>query len=108
MVEIVAVECPSAGIIGLKMRAPFTAEFGAVGLKDLYLVVPSDEYSSGEYAGPIRKDDISRTFQLGSFDPMEWQSVLRDFFIDFYDLAARDRSRVLTDDLVTANELPPR
>jgi hypothetical protein len=92
----------------LKMRPPFTAEFGAVGLKDLHLVVPSVEFSSGDYAGPIRKDSISRTFELGSFDPMEWQSALRDFFVDFYDLAARDRSRVLTDDLVTAKELPPR
>lgn len=92
----------------LKLRPPFTAEFGAVGLTDQHLVVPSVEFSSGDYAGPIRKDSISRTFQLGSFDAMEWKAALRDFFIDFYDLAARDRSKVLTDDLVTANELPPR
>ena len=92
----------------LQLRPPFTAEFGAVGLIDQHLVVPSAEFPSGDYAGPIRKDSISRTFQLGSFDPMEWSSALRDFFIDFYDLAARDRSKVLTDDLVTANELPPR
>lgn len=92
----------------LKLRPPFTAEFGAVGLTDQHLVVPSVEFPSGDYAGPIRKDGISRTFRLGSFDPTEWRSALRDFFIDFYDLAARDRSKVLTDDLVAANELPPR
>ncbi|MDE1996340.1 MAG: hypothetical protein KGI75_27815, partial [Rhizobiaceae bacterium] len=92
----------------LKLRPPFTAEFGAVGLKDMYLVVPSVEFSSGEYAGPIRKDSITRSFQLGSFEATEWEAALRDFFVDLYDLAARDRAKVLTDDLVAANMIPPR
>ncbi|MEE3500925.1 hypothetical protein [Acidiphilium acidophilum] len=92
----------------LKLRPPFTIEFGAVGLTDQHLLVPSIEFSSGEYAGPIRKENFCRTFQLGSFDATEWKSALRDFLIDFYDLAARDRSKVLTDAIVAANELPPR
>ncbi len=92
----------------LKLRPPFTVEFGAVGLTDQNLLVPSIEFSSGDYAGPIRKESFSRTFQLGSFDATEWKSALRDFLIDFYDLAARDRSKVLTDAIVAANELPPR
>ncbi len=92
----------------LKFRPPFTVEFGVVGLTDQHLLVPSVEFPSGEYAGPIRKDSFSRSFQLGSFDAMEWTSALRDFLIDFYDLAAVDRSKVLTDALVAANELPAR
>jgi hypothetical protein len=92
----------------LELRPPFTVEFGAVGLTNQHLLVPSIEFPSGDYAGPIRKENISRAFQLGSFNPIEWKSALRDFLFDFYDLAARDRSKVLTDDIVAANELPPR
>ncbi|MBY5551108.1 hypothetical protein HFO61_30655 [Rhizobium leguminosarum] len=92
----------------LELRPPFTIEFGAVGIKDQHLLVPSVEFPQGDYAGPIREQNIIRRFQLEGFDPSNWQSTLRDFLIDFYDLAARDRSSVLTDDLVTANDIPPR
>jgi hypothetical protein len=81
----------------LKLLPPFTVEFGAVGLTDQHLLVPSIEFSSGAYAGPIRKENFSRSFQLGSFDTTEWKSALRDFLIDFYDLAAQERSKVLID-----------
>ncbi|MGO7821256.1 hypothetical protein ACC684_28810 [Rhizobium ruizarguesonis] len=92
----------------LALRPPFTIEFGAVGIMDQFLVVPSVEFPQGDYAGPIREQNIIRRFQLGGFDASDWQSALRDFLIDFYDLAARDRSSVLTDDLVKANDIPPR
>ena len=92
----------------LQLRPPFTIEFGATGLNGLHLVVPSVELSSGEYAGPMLKDNISYKAELQSFDWNEWQSALREFLIRLYDLAARDRSQVLTDQIVAANELPPR
>lgn len=92
----------------LKLRPPFILECGAVGLREQYLLVPSREFSGGDHAGPISRDAYSQTAELTSFDPKEWQSVLREFFIEFYDLAGCDRSKVLTDDLVAANELPPR
>ncbi|ODA66597.1 hypothetical protein A7A08_02364 [Methyloligella halotolerans] len=92
----------------LKIRPPFTVEFGAVGLKGQYLLVPSAEFRSGEYAGPILKEGLTKTFQLESFDPAEWNSALRDFLIDLYDLAARDRSKILTDAIVAAHALPPK
>ena len=92
----------------LKLRPPFTVEFGAVGLTNQYLLVPSSEFASGEYAGPILKENFSRTCQLGSLEAVEWVSALREFFIDFYDLAARKRSEVLTDAIVAGNALPPR
>lgn len=91
----------------LKLRPPFTIEFGATGLKGQHLLVPSVEFSSGELAGPIRRDTISRQYQLGSFDSGEWTSALRDFLIEFYDLAARERDKVLTKQHVEANQLPP-
>jgi hypothetical protein len=92
----------------LKLRPPFTIEFGATGLQDQHLLVPSVEFpSTGELAGPIRRDSISRQYQLGSFDSTEWIAALRDFLIEFYDLAARDRGRVLTQQHVEANQLPP-
>lgn len=91
----------------LKLRPPFTIEFGATGLRGQHLLVPSVEFPSGELAGPIRRDNISRQYQLGSFDRGEWTAVLRDFLIEFYDLAARERGKVLTERHVEANELPP-
>ena len=91
----------------LKLRPPFTIEFGATGLKGQHLLVPSVEFPSGELAGPIRRDSISRQYQLGSFDSGEWMAALRDFLIEFYDLAARERDKVLTQRHVEANQLPP-
>ena len=90
----------------LKLRPPFTIEFGATGLKGQNLLVPSVEFSSGELAGPIRRDSISRQYHLGSFDSAEWTAALRDFLIEFYDLAARERGKVLTQRHVEVNQLP--
>ena len=91
----------------LKLRPPFTIEFGATGLKGQHLLVPSVEFSSGELAGPLRRDTISRQSELGGFASGEWTSALRDFLIEFYDLAARERDKVLTNQHVEANQLPP-
>ncbi len=91
----------------LKLRPPFTIEFGATGMKDQRLLVPSIELPSGELAGPIRRDSISRQYQISSFDSAEWVAALREFLIEFYDLAARERGKVLTQQHVEANQLPP-
>ncbi|MFG1210920.1 hypothetical protein V5F72_00685 [Xanthobacter flavus] len=91
----------------LKLRPPFTIEFGATGLKGQYLLIPSVEVSSGELAGPIRRDSISRQYQLASFDKAEWTAALRGFLIEFYDLSARERDQVLTQQHIEANQLPP-
>ncbi len=92
----------------LKLLPPFTIEFGATGLAGQHLLVPSVEFpSTGERAGPIQRDTISHRYQVRSFDNIEWESVLRSFLIEFYDLAARDRAKVLTDQHVQAHELPP-
>lgn len=92
----------------LRLRPPFTVEFGATGLKDRYLVVPSQEFPFGDYAGPFRADSISRQYQLTSFDDAEWQLALKDFLVELYDAAARDRSKVLTDAVIADHKLPPR
>ncbi len=74
----------------LKLQPPFTIEFGATGLKDQALLVPSVEFPSiGDHAGAIRRDNISQQYQLNGFDRTEWMTALRDFLIEFYDLAAR-------------------
>lgn len=92
----------------LKLRPPFTIEFGATGLKDQRLLVPYvGSPSMVDPAGPIRRDGISRQYQLRSFDSAEWMAALRDFLIEFYDLAARERGKVLTQQHVEANQLPP-
>jgi hypothetical protein len=93
----------------LKLRPPFTVEFGATGLKDRYLLVPSAEFpSTGDYAGPILTDSVYRNFELTSFDIAEWMAALREFLIELYDLTARDRSKVLTEQIIAAHELPVR
>ena len=93
----------------LKLRPPLILEFGATGLKDQFLLVPSAEFpSTGEQAGPIRKSELVFKAEVSGFATDEWQSALRDFATRLYDLAARDRSQVLTDAIVAANELPPR
>ncbi|MEP3112122.1 hypothetical protein [Nisaea sp.] len=92
----------------LKLRPPFKIEFGATGLKNHLLLVPSAEFgSSGDYAGPIQRDSISHTYQLSSFDWPEWESALRAFLIEFYDSAGRDRAEVLTEQHIEGNNLPP-
>ncbi|WP_108681784.1 hypothetical protein [Methyloceanibacter sp. wino2] len=91
-----------------KFRPPFALELGAVGLRDLRLIVPSHEYPSGELVGPFRAASISRSYVLESTDRSEWSQRLREFLDDFYDLALKRRSEVLTDQIVEANNLVPR
>tara|TARA_R110002126_G_scaffold15448_1_gene63307 strand:- start:330 stop:1295 length:966 start_codon:yes stop_codon:yes gene_type:complete len=92
----------------LTLTPPLMIEFGATGLKDHYLLIPSLEFpSTAESAGPIQSDSISERYQLSSFDKDEWVSALREFLIEFYDLAARNRAQALTDQLVAGHQLPP-
>jgi hypothetical protein len=92
----------------LKMRPPFVVEFGATGLKGCHLLVPSVEFPSlGQDAGAINRDSISHQTEIQGFDPAEWREALRGYLMDFYDLAAVDRTKVLTDRHVAANDLAP-
>jgi hypothetical protein len=91
----------------LLIRHPVILECGAVGLKNFHLALPAGGFGDPNYLGPIYGNDYSRRVTLNSYDPLEWQAALRDFFVELYDLAASERSKVLTESLVTAYELPP-
>ena len=92
----------------LLMRPPIVLEFGVVGLKDHFLHVPSVEFSGGDQAGPIRKSEVVFRAEVASFEEAEWRAALREFAIQLYDVALRDRAEVLTDQIIEANHLPPR
>jgi hypothetical protein len=92
-----------------KLRPPFTIEFGATSLKDRYLIVPSaDHPAKRKLAGPMLQDSLPYKTELSGFDWGEWESALREFMIELYDLAGLDRAKVLTDAMVAANDLAPR
>lgn len=92
----------------LKLRLPLILEFGAVGLKDHVLLVPSAEFPGAGDQAPIRKAEVVSKTEVASFQKEEWQTALRGFAVQLYDAALRDRSQVLTEQHVTANDLPPR
>jgi hypothetical protein len=91
-----------------QLHPPFVVEAGGNGLQDVYAGVPSKEVSSGQLEGPFRSPSFEKRYVLEDVHPNLISDVLRQFFDEFYDLAACSRSAVLTDAHVVANELPPR
>jgi hypothetical protein len=91
-----------------QLRTPFVVEAGAMGLMGVLAGVPSVEFPSGEFVGPFRSPSFEKRYVLEDVHPHQILDVLRQFFDEFYDLAACSRSMVLTDALVAANGLPPR
>jgi hypothetical protein len=58
--------------------------------------------------GPIMKKSIQRRYSITDIAGDAVKSILRSYFSDLYDLVARERAEVITDDLIKANNLPPR
>jgi hypothetical protein len=91
-----------------QFRPPFVVEAGGTGLLGVLAAVPSVEVPSGEFVGPFRSPAFEKRYVLEDVHPHQISDVLRQFFDEFYDLAACSRSEVLTDAHVTANQIPPR
>lgn len=92
----------------LALALPYTVEFGAVGMEGAYLLVPGGPISQGEFVGPFMQPYIQKRYSLTKISDDEIKMVLRNYFVELYDLAACNRAEVLTDNHVTANDLPPR
>jgi hypothetical protein len=92
----------------MKLRLPLTVELGAVGLDQFYLAVPGGEFGDGQFVGPVKVASISKRYVLHDTNAASAMHILRQYFEDFYDLAACSREEVLTDKLVAAYSLPPR
>lgn len=91
-----------------QLRPPFVIEAGGTGLFGIYAAVPSIEFSGGQFVGPFRSPSFEKRYVLEDVRPHQVSDVLRQFFDEFYDLAACSRSTVLTDAHVVGNGLPPR
>jgi hypothetical protein len=91
-----------------QLRPPFVIEAGGTGLLKVLAGVPNVEIPNGEFVGPFRSPSFEKRYVLEDVRPHQISDVLRQFFDEFYDLAACSRSAVLTDAHVAANELPPR
>jgi hypothetical protein len=91
-----------------QLRPPFVVEAGGTGLLGVFAGVPSIEIPSGEFAGPFRSASFEKRYVLEDVQRDQISDVLRQFFDDFYDLAACSRSRVLTHAHIAENQLPPR
>jgi hypothetical protein len=92
----------------LKLQFPYTIELGLVGLEDTYLAIPGGLGGQGEIVGPILQDTLQLRFSLDDDNEASIMGLLRSYFIKVYDLAARERSSVLTDQLISGYGLPPR
>ncbi len=92
----------------MKLRLPYVVEIGAVGLKNVCLGVPDPDDSSTRFCGPIRNPSLVRRYELQSTTRESVHAVLRQFFIELYDLAEISRSDTLTDEQVRKNDLPAR
>ena len=89
-----------------QLRPPFVVEAGGTGLFGVFAVVPSVEFSSGQFVGPFRTPSFVKRYVLDDVQPSWISDLLRQLFDEFYDLAACSRNQVLTDSLVSANGLP--
>jgi hypothetical protein len=92
----------------MKLRLPFVVELGAIGLDDVYLAVPGGDFGNGQFVGPIKAHSLTKRYLLSDTKPESLLSILRQYFDEFYDLAACSRDEVLTDPIVAANGLPSR
>jgi hypothetical protein len=86
----------------MKLRLPYTVEAGAIGLNDVYLAAQS------KFHGPMISNVIQKRYALNSISDDDIKLTLRRYFIDFYDLAACSREQLLSEQEVTAHDLPPR
>jgi hypothetical protein len=91
----------------LGFKPPFTVVAGVAGLQNFHLGFPSREYNGREYAR-IHDPSFEKTYSLPKVSPHDLQSLLRDFFENFWDLAACSRDNLLTDESIRASGLIPR
>lgn len=87
---------------------PYTIVVGLVGLKESYLLVPGGLFNKGEILGPISHEAFAEKHVLESVDDTALKKLLRQVFIPFYRLFDKIREDVLTDELITTHDLPPR
>jgi hypothetical protein len=87
---------------------PYTIVVGLVGLKESYLLVPGGLFNKGEILGPISHEAFAEKHTLESVDDTALKNLLRRVFIPFYQLFDKTRRDILTDQLITAHDLPPR
>lgn len=92
----------------LKLQLPYTVELGAIGLNGLHLACPGGSNGQGQFVGPIMKDIIQKRYILKSASESSVDDLLREFFNEFYDLAACSRAQQLTNEVVAAHGLPSR
>lgn len=87
---------------------PYTVVVGLVGLKESYLLVPGGLFNKGEIVGPISQEAFAEKHTLDSVDDAALKNLLRRAFIPFYRLFDKSREDLLTDELITTHDLPPR
>jgi hypothetical protein len=92
----------------LGLVLPYTVEMGAVGINGVNLLVPGGPLNQGEFAGSFMQPYIQKRYSLAEISDQAIKQVLRNYFVEFYDLATCERAKVLTDTHVAANDLPPR
>ena len=71
----------------MKLQPPLVVEFGAVGLKGVYMGAPHPEFSTGHYYGPIREEFFVRRYDLQDTRRAALFDILRRFLEGLYDLA---------------------
>jgi hypothetical protein len=91
----------------LVLPAPYTVELGAIGLTGTYFTFPLANQRQVPH-GPIMKDSCLKRQTLNAVSDQAMKVILRVFFMELYDLATISRPAILTDEFVTANDLPPR
>jgi hypothetical protein len=87
---------------------PYTVVVGLVGLKESYLLVPGGLFNKGEIVGPISHEAFAEKHTLESVDDTALKKLLRRVFIPFYQLFDKIREDLLTEELITTHDLPPR
>ena len=80
-------------------------EAGGTGLLGVLAAVPSVEIPGGEFVGPFRSPSFEKRYVLEDVHPHQISDVLRQFFDEFYDLAACSRSAVLSDAHVVSEQI---
>jgi hypothetical protein len=90
----------------LRLKLPFIVEFGAVGLKNVFMEVPHPEIGTFHY-GPFHEEILVHRYELHDVKRELLYEVLRRFLEELYDLAGCVRSDVVTIDLSKQYKITP-
>ena len=95
-------------VSNLERQFPLVVEIGAVGLKGVFISAPTRRVMTQyNFHGPFRVAELIREYEVPDGNRETILDLLRQYFDEVYDHAECVRSKILSDEFVRSQGLPP-